>query len=231
MNRTDRLYALVEELRAVAPRPRSARWLADRFEVSRRTIERDIAALQQSGAPIYAEAGRRGGYVVDRAATLPPRHLTAVEVTALATALAGYRGPFAAEARAALMKLLGSMPREHTAAARSLTGSIVVTRGAGPETIALPAIESGISQRRIVRLRYRDRHGAATDRDVEPAALVGVGDQWYLLGWCHLRQAGRLFRLDRVVGARLTTRPYAVRSWQELLPADAPATLRPLALG
>ncbi len=62
MDRTDRLYAIVEELRAVAPQPRSARWLAERFEVSTRTIERDASALQQSGVAIYAEPGRRGGY-------------------------------------------------------------------------------------------------------------------------------------------------------------------------
>lgn len=61
MNRTDRLYALVEELRAVAPRLRSASWLAARFEVSTRTIERDLSALQQTGVPIWAEPGRTGG--------------------------------------------------------------------------------------------------------------------------------------------------------------------------
>lgn len=52
MNRTDRRYALVEELLAVTPRPRSAHWLAARFEVSARTVERDVSALQQSGGPI-----------------------------------------------------------------------------------------------------------------------------------------------------------------------------------
>jgi predicted DNA-binding transcriptional regulator YafY len=71
MNRTDRLYALVEELRAVAPRPRSARHLAEHYEVSTRTIERDILARQESGVPIYAETGRRGGYVIDNAKALP----------------------------------------------------------------------------------------------------------------------------------------------------------------
>src|SRR5262245_66060665 len=71
VNRTDRLYALVEELRAVAPRPRSARQLAARYEVSTRTIERDILALQEAGVPIYAETGRCGGYVVDKALTPP----------------------------------------------------------------------------------------------------------------------------------------------------------------
>jgi predicted DNA-binding transcriptional regulator YafY len=54
VNRTDRLYALVEELRAVAPRPLTARRLADRFEVSVRTIERDLGALLEAGVPLYA---------------------------------------------------------------------------------------------------------------------------------------------------------------------------------
>jgi predicted DNA-binding transcriptional regulator YafY len=61
MNRTDRLDALVEELRAVSPRPRSASWLAGRFEVSRRTILRDLDALSQAGVPVWAEPGRSGG--------------------------------------------------------------------------------------------------------------------------------------------------------------------------
>ncbi|MFJ6953886.1 helix-turn-helix transcriptional regulator, partial [Micromonospora aurantiaca (nom. illeg.)] len=87
MNRTDRLYALVEELRAVSPRPRSATWLARRFEVSTRTVERDISALQGAGVPIWAEPGRTGGYVVDRARTLPPVNLTAAEAVAMAVAL------------------------------------------------------------------------------------------------------------------------------------------------
>ena len=89
MNRTDRLYALVEELRAVSPRPRSARQLAARYEVSTRTIERDILALQESGVPIYAEPGRCGGYVIDKTRTLPPMNFTAAEMVAIAVSLAG----------------------------------------------------------------------------------------------------------------------------------------------
>src|SRR6266498_1578454 len=77
MNRTDRLYALVEELRATAPRARAARRLAERFEVSVRTIERDILALQQAGVPIWATPGPGGGYTIDPAHTLPPLNFTA----------------------------------------------------------------------------------------------------------------------------------------------------------
>ena len=76
MNRTDRLYALVDELRAIAPRARTARQMAGRFEVSVRTIGRDLDALQQAGVPIYATPGPGGGYAIDKDHTLPPVNFT-----------------------------------------------------------------------------------------------------------------------------------------------------------
>ncbi len=121
MNRTDRLYALVEELRAVAPRPRSARQLAERYEVSTRTIERDILALQESGVPIYPETGRRGGYAIDKALTLPPLNFTAAEMAAIAVSLAREENtPFAAATRSALRKVLATASAAQTAEAGEL---------------------------------------------------------------------------------------------------------------
>src|SRR2546430_5885168 len=86
VNRTDRLYAIVELLRATAPRARAARDLADRFEVSVRTIERDVSSLQQSGVPIWATPGPGGGYSVDPSMSLPPLNFSAGEATATAVA-------------------------------------------------------------------------------------------------------------------------------------------------
>ena len=87
MNRLDRLYALVEELRAAGSLGRSAPRLAERFEVSVRTIERDILALQEAGVPVSAQLGRRGGYVLDRSMTLPPLNFTPAEAVAMAVGL------------------------------------------------------------------------------------------------------------------------------------------------
>jgi predicted DNA-binding transcriptional regulator YafY len=85
MNRTDRLYALVEKLRARAPAMMRASELARYFEVSSRTIERDLLALQEVGVPIWSQPGPGGGYGLNVDATLPPLNLTAAEAVALAT--------------------------------------------------------------------------------------------------------------------------------------------------
>src|SRR5947209_9286662 len=162
MNRTDRLYALVEELRAASPRPRSARWLAQRFEVSARTVERDIGALQQAGVPIYAEPGRTGGYVLDKSHALPPVNVTPAEAVAIAVALEGLRGtPFEEAARAALRKVVAVMPTREAAAARELADRVHLL-GAPPDVRIPAAIGRAMSDHRVLRFGYVDRHGEAT---------------------------------------------------------------------
>src|SRR6266542_4946923 len=121
MNRTDRLYAIVEELRAVAPRSQTARELSERYEVSVRTVERDVSVLQQAGVPIYATPGRRGGYALDKATTLPPLNFTPREATAIAVALSREGAtPFPHAGRGALLKVLAAMPARDLAAAAEL---------------------------------------------------------------------------------------------------------------
>jgi predicted DNA-binding transcriptional regulator YafY len=141
VNRTDRLYALVEDLRASAPRPQSARQLAARYEVSVRTIERDILALQESGVPVYAEPGRRGGYAIDKTMTLPPVNFTAAEMVAIAVALArDERTPFEAATRSALRKVLAVAPAAQTAQAAQLIDRVRLVGAARPgQDASVPA--------------------------------------------------------------------------------------------
>lgn len=204
MNRTDRLYALVEELRAVAPRPRSARWLAERFEVSSRTIERDLSALQQSGVPIWAEPGRTGGYAIDRTHTLAPLGFTVDEALAVTTALGMLSSsPFATSAASALRKVVAVMDDRNLQETAELAGRVhFLDDDHAPETVA--GLDGALRSGRVLRIAYRDRAGAETVREVEPVGYVGKGRDWYLIAWCRLREGVRAFRGDRIVTVEAT---------------------------
>ncbi|WP_431956929.1 helix-turn-helix transcriptional regulator [Nocardia lijiangensis] len=210
MNRTDRLYAIVEELRAISPRLRSARELAERYEVSVRTIERDIGALQQAGIPIYADVGRRGGYALEKSMSLPPLNFTPAETVALAVALARHRGgPFERAGHSALRKIVAVLPERNAVAARDLAARIRLldSREAQHDHEIPAVIERAIEVGRVVRIGYLDRSGARTERDVEPFALVSGTNGWYLAAWCRLRGNARCFRLDRIASAAATEQP------------------------
>jgi predicted DNA-binding transcriptional regulator YafY len=231
VNRTDRLYALVEVLRAAAPAARTARQLADRFEVSVRTIERDIGALQQAGVPIWSTPGPGGGYTLDRSMTLPPVNFTPREALALAVALsrAGPM-PFAEAARAGLDKLLAAMSHDAAERTRDLAQRVRLFLPDDPASGGLsPVVERAVLDREVLEIEYEDATGAVSSRAIEPAGFVGNGDDWYLVAWCRLRDAGRSFRLDRIRSMRATGE-YASDRPFELVGSDLPHMVRRLPL-
>jgi predicted DNA-binding transcriptional regulator YafY len=206
--------------------------LAERFEVTTRTIERDLLALQEAGVPIWAQPGPGGGYGLNVDTTLPPLNLTPAEAAAIATALAATRAmPFAEAGRSALKKLasvMASAPRDH---ASRLVSHIRVAQG--PQAEPIDPV-SGVLQRALidamaVELTYRDAQARETLRVVEPAGLLGTSKGWYLAGFCRLRQAPRAFRLDRIVRAQLTHEPITPRPLDSMLP-DLPFELAEPAL-
>lgn len=204
VNRTDRLYGLVEELRAVAPQPRSARRLSERFEVSVRTIERDISALQQSGVPIWAEPGRTGGYVIDASATLGPAGFTPDEALAVLIGLGSLgRSPFRHAAHTAARKTLAVMPAGDAARASALASRVHFLED-DEDTVVPAEFAAALRADRVVRLRYRDADGAESVRDVEPLGSIGKDGQWYLIAWCRMRDGVRAFRGDRMLSVEVT---------------------------
>lgn len=260
MNRTDRLYALVEELRARAPRLRTAAWLAAHFEVSVRTIERDLSALQQGGTPIFATQGRAGGYGIDPSMTLPPLNFTPAEAAAVAAALLPGASPLPLAARSAAQKVAAAMRGVDAVAARELGERLrwfplhehpraehafgeppgnespcdeppqgEVSRGEqqGRDAVAA-AIERAVVCGLAVALVYADRDGVRSRRVIEPVALMARERAWYVAGWCRLRLAPRLFRLDRITLAVVTDEPCGPWALADIVPSAALAATRAL---
>ena len=203
MNRTDRLYALREELRRTG---RTAAWLATRFEVSVRTIKRDISTLQYGGFPVWARPGPTGGYVVDASATLPPVNITDAEASALAAALAVCRNqPFARHGAAALTKLLAVMDERTRTQTQRLSERIWINDADQPIPAGvLGPIEQGLQERRVLNLVYCDENQQETSRRVDPQLLASLAGHWYLIAYCQLRGQIRWFRLDRIQHVALT---------------------------
>ena len=219
MRRTDRLYALVEELRARAPRPVPRAELADRLEVTARTVERDILALQHAGVPIWSQRGRGGGYALDAHWSLPPLNFDATEALAVIAALATARSmPFADAGRRAERKLLAAMTVGEATKAKDLASRLRLgSFGTPVHRKVVVAVERAVVGRRVVELAYRDRDGARTTRTIEAHGLHLSGTGSYLLGWCRLRDAGRAFRLDRIVSLRPTEEVAPERELDALL--------------
>lgn len=206
MNRTDRLYAMVETLRGAGSQATSSAYLARQFEVSTRTIERDILALQESGVPIYAETGRNGGYRLDASRTLPPVNFTPAEAAAVAAALGSNTStPLPLSARSALTKIMAVMSEESAQAARSIGARLVRYEATHEPLGGFPrVIEQAIVERRVLNIAYEDRQAVTSRRTIEPIAVIGMRQQWYLVAWCRMRQDSRAFRLDRITDAVLT---------------------------
>src|SRR5262245_36196126 len=210
MNRIDRLYALVEELRAAAARGRTAWQLAARFEVSVRTVERDLTALGEAGVPLVTKQGRGGGYTLDRSMSLPPLNFTAREAAAVAVALSRNEHVlFRTDARSALQKIVSAMPERSLAEARTTADKVrlLVRPVPDPDAEIAEIIWRAVRDNDVLRIRYTDVGRVETEREVEPQHVVVGPNGSYLTAWCHLRDDDRVFRMDRITSAERIPSP------------------------
>jgi predicted DNA-binding transcriptional regulator YafY len=194
--------------------------LAHRFEISLRTVYRDISALAEAGVPVVGEAGV--GYSLVRGYSLPPIMLTADEATALVVGAQMVRefgdASMVEPMTSAIDKLRAVLPRERQEHVDRLSKQTVISSRPGrvaTDTAAQPwllAVQRGVAQRRVLRLRYRARAAdEPTARDVEPLGVVYYGGAWYLVAWCRLRRDLRHFRVDRVQHLELLGEAFPAR--------------------
>lgn len=208
MRRTERLHALSEMLRRSGSRGCTADWLANEFGVSVRTIKRDLDALENSGAPIWSRPGPGGGYGLAARSNLPPITLSPAQAVALLAAVtAAPDAPYADLAAAGIRKIVDVLDPRTRMKADELAHRIWVNTDSPVARATSSALEQGMLEQLVVRIRYTAADGTTTIRDVEPMIFAFRDARWYLIGWCRLRNEVRWFALRRIERASVTKIP------------------------
>lgn len=216
-NTATRLITLIMLLQR---RPnQKANELAVEFGVSVRTVQRYIAMLDEMGIPVYAERGPYGGYSLVRDYRMPPLVLAPQEAAAiyLATSLVGemWGRLYEDAAQGALVKVDNLLPDEQrhevSWARRTMLATHMHRVDQTPLVPLLERLRRAIRERRRVRMIYRSRsQPKPLERHVDAYALVHRWGWWYGIGHCHLRQAVRTFRVDRIIELMLLDETFDV---------------------
>lgn len=181
--------------------------LAGRLEVNIRTLRRYIIMLQDLGIPIAAERGRNGAYVLSPGFKLPPMMFTNEEALALTVGLISARRLDLADTdraiESAFAKLERVMPLDLKSRVRALTETITLdasrASSSPPSETVLSTMSGAAQLQQRVHIRYHPNQGEDTERDFDPYGLTYYLHKWYVVGYCHLRQDLRSFRLDRIL--------------------------------
>lgn len=194
----------------------TATQLADKFDVSIRTIYRDIRSLEQSGVPIITEEGR--GYSLMPGYTLPPAMLSDEESQALLTGekliektkdlslIENYRN--------ALIKIKGLLPPGSKERMHLLNERMAIIRSSFTNSNYLSTIQISLTNRQLLRINYQTLYKKEnTLRFVEPHGLFQTQEKWILIAWCQLREDFRSFRIDQIQSMELTTQKFAGRAF------------------
>ncbi len=220
----ERLFRLLSLLQT--PREWPGSELAERLEVSPRTVRRDIERLRDLGYPVQATMGAAGGYRLAAGTAMPPLLLDDDEAVAIAVGLrtaAGHPVDGIEEASLrALTKLEQVLPsrlRHRVGTLGAATVPMLSGEEASVDPRTLVVLAAAVANRERVRFAYRAADDAESRRQAEPYRLVAAGRRWYLLAYDNDRDDWRVFRADRISDAR----PTGVRVPARVPPEEDPA--------
>jgi predicted DNA-binding transcriptional regulator YafY len=201
----ERLLAIVVLL--LNRRKVTARELADRFEVSIRTVYRDIAALNGAGIPVISSQGHDGGLAIPDGYKLSRQLLSPRDLQAMLATLRGVNQAMANKDLQRIIETLDTLlPKDgETLRLHGQRSFIVDITPWGPSATPAHSVETvqrAVDGALLLDFSYTDASGRGSERTVEPHVLVYKGYAWYLLAWCRLRRDFRLFRLSRMAAPR-----------------------------
>jgi predicted DNA-binding transcriptional regulator YafY len=209
MNRIDRLTAILIHLQT--KRVVKAEEISDRFEISLRTVYRDVKALMEAGVPIGSEAGK--GYFIVDGYHLPPVMFSQQEASAMLTAGKLVEKMTDASIRqayeSALLKIKAVLNNSEKDHLESLQSSIAVFRHVDPQMQSsnpyMAEVQKAIGQKLVMSLEYMSvKNQEKTKREVEPIGVVFYSGNWHMIAWCRLRNGYRDFRIDLIQSSKPT---------------------------
>ena len=190
--------------------------LARRLEVDIRTVRNYVETLADLGIPVEAERGRYGAYRLRPGYKLPPLIFTEDESLALTLSLLLARENGLAQTSPAVESVLAKVERVLPQATRTriqaVEQTVIFERGsfhAAPSAAAVTVLSSAVQTGQCVRLQYRSARSEVTERVFDPYGIVYHAGIWYTIGYCHLRQGQRLFRLDRIRQIEVTSETFS----------------------
>ncbi|AXG74425.1 YafY family transcriptional regulator [Flavobacterium arcticum] len=208
MNRFDRITAILIQLQS--RKVVKAQDIADRFDISLRTVYRDIRTLEEAGIPLYGEAGV--GYSLVDGYRLPPVMFTPEEAIAFVTAEklmekfsdTALQNNFAS----ALYKVKAVLRNTEKQLLENLDGHIEVNDRKHNNKLPINTLDvllKAIADKKAVQMEYRAvGRNDDSNRLIEPIGIFHENENWYTIAYCHLRESYRQFRIDRVKNIALT---------------------------
>ncbi|MDF2646683.1 MAG: DeoR family transcriptional regulator [Paenibacillus sp.] len=197
----DRLLAITMLL--LNRRRISAKELSERFEVSLRTVYRDVEAINQAGVPVVSYAGMSGGYEIMDQYRLDRQFLSLDELQSIIVGLKGIRSTVGDQEISNLLDKVGALvakSEQNTVA--NLNNQLIIDmnpwRGSNQDKEKLSTLRTSIKESTLISFQYITSQSEQSVRTVEPMGIVVKGFGWYLYGYCLLRQDFRVFRLSRM---------------------------------
>lgn len=197
-----------------------AQELADMFEVSPRTIYRDIETINMAGIPVHSTSGVGGGFEIMRNYKLDKKVFSTADLSALLMGLSSLSNTVRGEELVnALAKVKSFIPADKAKDIELKANQIHIdlspwigNRNIGPY---LETIKTALQESKLISFQYSAHHGNKTARIVEPYQLVLKNSHWYFQGYCHKRSDYRLFKLSRISNLQLQEDTFIPRDYQK----------------
>lgn len=197
-----------------------AQELADKFEVSTRTIYRDIEAISMAGIPVCSTSGVGGGFEILPEYKVDKKVFSPDDLSALLMGLTNLSGMVRGEDLVhALAKVESFIPADRARDIEMKANQICIDlnpwMGNGNIKQFLEIVKSALQENKLISFTYMDSHGNKTERMVEPYQLVLKSNHWYFQGYCRSRQDYRLFRLSRMTDLQMLQEAYLPRDYEK----------------